>query len=48
MKRVRDRVYNVIKSFEVTLNSKLQTKYQRYRKTKNQNTAKRKPSFTKE
>ena len=43
---------NVIKSLQMTLNSKhriekLKTKNQRYRNTKNQNTERRKPSFTK-
>ena len=43
---------NIMKSFKTTLNSKhrtkkLKTKIQRYRNTKNQNTERRKSSFTK-
>ena len=43
---------NAIKSFEMTLNSKhrtekLKIKNQRYRNTKNQNTERRTPTFTK-
>ena len=47
----RTKLKNVIKSFEMTLNSKhrtqkIKSKNQRYRNMKNQNTERRKPSIT--
>ena len=51
LNKVRTKLKNVIKSFEMTLNSKhstekLKTKNQRNRNMKSQNTERRKPSFT--
>ena len=52
LNKVRTKVKNVIKSFEMTLKSKhktekLKTKSQRSRNMENQNKERRKPSFTK-
>ena len=49
---MRTKLKNVIKSFDITLNSKhrtekIKTENQRNRNIKNQNTGRRKPSFTK-
>ena len=49
---MRSKLKNVIKSFEMTLNSKhrielINTKNQRNRNMKSQNTERRKPCFTK-